>query len=149
MESIHKIQGPALLLAGPGTGKTYTLGLRLKYLIDEMDVPTDSITVITFTADAAKNMRSRISDPEKEALSDFIRTNLRKTTPSKLIVHLIREDEASHQTLSQVASVSPQAITFHTKRLAQFGIIESSKEGRQKFYRLSPPAREITQALLR
>ncbi|MBU4186225.1 MAG: ATP-dependent helicase [Proteobacteria bacterium] len=68
MESKHKIQGPALLLAGPGTGKTYTLGLRLKYLIVEMDVPPDSITVITFTAEAAKNMRSRISDPEKEAL---------------------------------------------------------------------------------
>ncbi len=68
MESIHKIEGPVLLLASPGTGKTYALGLRLKYLIDEMDVPPDSITVITFTAEAAKNMRTRISDPEKEAL---------------------------------------------------------------------------------
>jgi DNA helicase-2/ATP-dependent DNA helicase PcrA len=68
LENIHKIQGPALLLAGPGTGKTYTLGLRLKYLIDEIDVSPDNITVITFTAEAAKNMRARISDPEKEEL---------------------------------------------------------------------------------
>ncbi len=68
MEKIHEIAGPALLLAGPGTGKTYTLGLRLKYLIEEKEVDPDQITVITFTSDAARNMRSRISDPEKDPL---------------------------------------------------------------------------------
>ena len=46
--NIHKIEGPALLLAGPGTGKTYTLGLRLKYLIEELEIPPDEVTVITF-----------------------------------------------------------------------------------------------------
>ena len=101
-----------------------------------------------FFATNQKNVNPEDRNPERERLSDFIKTNLRKTTPSKLIIHLVREDEASHQKLSQVADVSPQAITFHTKRLAQFGIIESSKEGRQKFYRLSNPAREITQNLL-
>jgi len=68
MLAIHEIKGPALLLAGPGTGKTYTLGLRLKYLIENQDIDPDEITVITFTSDAAKNMRSRISDPEKKEL---------------------------------------------------------------------------------
>ena len=68
MKKIHEIEGPALLLAGPGTGKTYTLGLRLKYLVEEKKVSPDNITVITFTSEAAKNMRARISDPEKEAL---------------------------------------------------------------------------------
>lgn len=101
-----------------------------------------------FFSTAHMNMNPEDRDEEREELSDYIKTNLRKTTPSKLIIHLIHEDEASHQKLSQVASVSPQAITFHTKRLAQFGIIESSKEGRQKFYRLSNPAREITENLL-
>ena len=67
-EKIHEIVGPSLLLAGPGTGKTYTLGLRLKYLIEEMNVSPDNITVITFTSEAARNMRARISDPEKDAL---------------------------------------------------------------------------------
>ena len=68
MLEIHKAQGPTLLLAGPGTGKTYMLGLRLKYLIGEQDVNPDEITVITFTSDAAQNMRSRISNPEKPEL---------------------------------------------------------------------------------
>lgn len=61
---IHKIEGPALLLAGPGTGKTYTLGLRLKYLIDELEISPEEITVITFTSEAARNMRNRISNKE-------------------------------------------------------------------------------------
>ena len=56
MTKLHETKGPALLLAGPGTGKTYTLGLRLKYLIEELDVDPDHITVITFTSEAAKSI---------------------------------------------------------------------------------------------
>ncbi|NHZ86718.1 MAG: UvrD-helicase domain-containing protein [Planctomycetia bacterium] len=61
---IYKAEGPCLLLAGPGTGKTYTLGLRLKYLIEELEIPPDEITVITFTSEAARNMRNRISNSD-------------------------------------------------------------------------------------
>ncbi len=64
----HAIDGPTLLLAGPGTGKTYTLGLRIKYLIQEVEVPPEEITVITFTSEAARNMRARISNKEKPEL---------------------------------------------------------------------------------
>ena len=64
----HELKGPVLLLAGPGTGKTYTLGLRLQYLINEKNVTTEDLNVITFTSGAAKNMRSRISDQDKKAL---------------------------------------------------------------------------------
>jgi len=66
MPKIHELNGPILLLAGPGTGKTFTLALRLKYLIDEMSVDPNEITVITFTSDAAKNMRARISNPDSD-----------------------------------------------------------------------------------
>jgi DNA helicase-2/ATP-dependent DNA helicase PcrA len=64
----HKCPGPLLLLAGPGTGKTYRLGLRIRHLIQEQHVPPDEIAVITFTGAAAKNMRMRISDPSKSDL---------------------------------------------------------------------------------
>lgn len=67
-DDIHMLPGPVLLLAGPGTGKTYRLGKRIKYLVEEQDVPAESITVITFTAAAAKNMRDRISDINKPDL---------------------------------------------------------------------------------
>jgi superfamily I DNA/RNA helicase len=61
-EEIHKLSGPLLILAGPGTGKTYQLGRRIKYLVDEVKAGPDEISVITFTNAAAANMRDRISD---------------------------------------------------------------------------------------
>jgi DNA helicase-2/ATP-dependent DNA helicase PcrA len=63
---VHQISpGPALLLAGPGTGKTHSLALRVKWLVEECKVNPDEITVITFTGEAALNMRHRLSDEEK------------------------------------------------------------------------------------
>ena len=61
-DNIHEKAGPMLLLAGPGTGKTYRLGKRIKYLTEEKGVSPEELTVITFTAAAAKNMREKISD---------------------------------------------------------------------------------------
>lgn len=67
-DNLHEKTGPMLLLAGPGTGKTYRLGKRIKYLTEEKGVSPDEITVITFTAAAAKNMREKISDEAKTEL---------------------------------------------------------------------------------
>lgn len=58
--------GPVLVLAGPGTGKTEQLARRVKYLVQEKNVPPDTITVITFTTGAARNMRKRLSDSGNE-----------------------------------------------------------------------------------
>lgn len=64
---LHKLPGPLLLLAGPGTGKTYQLALRIKHLVEEKEIDPDAIAVITFTAAAAANMRARISDTTEQA----------------------------------------------------------------------------------
>lgn len=65
-EKIASMSGPLLVLSGPGTGKTYTLALRIKYLMDKLRVPKEEITVITFTQEAAYNMRARLSDKDKK-----------------------------------------------------------------------------------
>ena len=88
-------------------------------------------------------------DPKKQMLRETIITSLRRKTPKTLITYLASEKIASHQSLSTIAKVSLQAITFHTQRLQSFGIIESQKEGRQKFYTLSPSAKEITENLMK
>jgi len=59
------VSGPILLLAGPGTGKTHQLALRIKFLVEEKYVNPELITVITFTGEAARNMRERLSDEKR------------------------------------------------------------------------------------
>jgi superfamily I DNA/RNA helicase len=49
-----------VLLAGPGTGKTYVLVRRIQYLIEVEAVPANSITALTFTRAAAAEMRESL-----------------------------------------------------------------------------------------
>lgn len=51
----------ARLLAGPGTGKTLTLTWRICFLINELNIPPESIFALTFTRAAAQELRQRIS----------------------------------------------------------------------------------------
>lgn len=57
--AIHFKDGPALVLAGPGSGKTTVIVNRIISLIKEHSVSPSSILVITFTKAAAKSMRQR------------------------------------------------------------------------------------------
>lgn len=54
----HK-DGPMLVLAGPGSGKTLVITERTKYLIQEYKIPEENILVITFTRAAAGEMKER------------------------------------------------------------------------------------------
>lgn len=102
-----------------------------------------------FAADSYRmaNIAPDQRNPVEDQLRETIVTSLRRKTPQVLIKHLAKTNEASHQALSDVAGVSPQAITFHTQRLQNFNIISSKKEGRQKFYCLTPTAVKIVQDL--
>lgn len=59
LKAIHHVNGPMLALAGPGSGKTTAMVHRVKYLIEQANVPPERILVITFTRASAREMEER------------------------------------------------------------------------------------------
>jgi DNA helicase-2/ATP-dependent DNA helicase PcrA len=59
--AVTALPGPALVIAGAGSGKTRTLTYRVAYLL-EQGIPADRILLLTFTNKAAKEMMRRVAD---------------------------------------------------------------------------------------
>ena len=59
-EAVETIQGPLLVLAGPGTGKTHLLSSRVEYILKNTDAEPENVLCLTFTDPGATNMRERL-----------------------------------------------------------------------------------------
>jgi len=59
-EAVNTIYGPVLVLAGPGTGKTELLSIRVANILKKTDASASSILCLTFTEAGAEEMRERI-----------------------------------------------------------------------------------------
>jgi len=59
-QAVETIYGPVLLLAGPGSGKTHVIALRIANILKETDTNPNNILALTFTDNAAQNMRRRL-----------------------------------------------------------------------------------------
>lgn len=61
MQAVTTIEGPVLVIAGPGTGKTQLLATRIAHILATTDTLPENILCLTFTDSAAHNMRERLS----------------------------------------------------------------------------------------
>ena len=63
--------GPMMVLAGPGSGKTFVITKRIQYLIEHYSIEPSEILVVTFTRAAAKEMKQRFFSLGQESPVNF------------------------------------------------------------------------------
>ena len=105
VEAVIHNNGPVLVIAGPGTGKTKVITHRIAYLIRQHGIKPESILAITFTNKAAQEMRERVNNEIGEPHGSNIKVN----TFHAFCVKVLRE-HAHHIGLSENFAIFDQEI---------------------------------------
>ena len=103
-------EGPLLILAGAGSGKTSTMTCRIAYLIEEMGVSPYNILAVTFTNKAAKEMRDRVEQLVGSGINMWILT-FHSACLRILRSHCIKNDVGDQTTGVQEANVTLNEIS--------------------------------------
>jgi DNA helicase II / ATP-dependent DNA helicase PcrA len=91
-KAVETTEGPLLIIAGPGSGKTYTLVERILYLIEHRQVEPENILVATFTEKAANELVTRISNRLHESNIKFNLNEMYVGTIHSLCLRILEEN---------------------------------------------------------
>jgi DNA helicase-2/ATP-dependent DNA helicase PcrA len=132
-EAVLQTDGPLLILAGAGSGKTRVIAHRIAYLVSEGLTAPDRILAVTFTNKAAEEMRTRVET--------LLRVDCRQmwiSTFHALCARLLRR-EAPHIGLSRdfVIYDSTDQLSVMKQALRELGLDDSSVQPRQALSRIS------------
>jgi DNA helicase-2/ATP-dependent DNA helicase PcrA len=132
-EAVLKTEGPLLILAGAGSGKTRVIAHRIAYMVSERFAEPDRILAVTFTNKAAGEMRTRV-----ETLLRVDCQRMWISTFHALCARLLRR-EAPHIGLSRdfVIYDSTDQLTLMKQALREIGMDDSTLQPRLALSRIS------------
>lgn len=92
-EALNTLDGPVLIIAGPGSGKTFTLVERVVKLIQVKGIQPQSILVVTFTEKAARELTTRISNRLIELKIDLNLNDMYLGTFHSICLRILEENQ--------------------------------------------------------
>ncbi len=125
---LHR-DGPMLVTAGPGSGKTHVITTRLLYMIRVHQIPPEKIIVITFTKEAAKSMSSRFLKYDQQETKISFGTfhsfyyQIIRSIPKYSQYRLIHEKEKKYifsQTFPEAGKEEKEELTENMLRAISF-----------------------------
>ena len=148
----HHLNGPMLVLAGPGSGKTHLLVERIRIMIEENGTDPENILVITFSKKAAAQMQARFerrvgdrSYPVTFGTFHAVFYDiLRKYDPT--IKRLITEEEQKELLIRVIRSYRPVSEFFSNEDNADdiLGIISAYKNFGDSFFESCEAGRRLS-----
>lgn len=126
-------EGPLLITAGAGSGKTRVLTHRIAYMIDTKDIPAGEILAITFTRKAAQEMKDRLAKLLKP--SDALQ--VMASTFHGVCGRILREN-AGLANLQENFSVADDTMQLTEMKQVMSGMGMSKKDGRRVIWDYQP-----------
>ncbi len=132
-DAVLQTEGPILILAGAGSGKTRVIAHRIAHLVSANICPPDRVLAVTFTNKAAEEMRTRV-----ETLLGVDCRRMWISTFHALCARLLRR-EGPHVGLSRdfVIYDSTDQLTLIKRAMRQLGIDDAAVQPRQALSRIS------------
>jgi len=94
IKAVKNETGPTVVIAGPGTGKTYTLVQRIIWLIQNKNVGQENILAVTFTNKAAKEIESRVKDA--------VGKKVNVSTIHKVALNILKENKVEREIFDDI-----------------------------------------------